>query len=105
MEQRETVSKENYGYREDFREPKRYVVFVINEDMTPFDFVVHLMMDVFGKSEEDGWMIADRTHHHGKALVGRYTCDMAHTKVNKAIRLSRENGYPLNFTIEPEAKK
>ena len=50
-------------------------------------------------------MIADRTHHHGKALVGTYTCDMAHTKVNKAVSLARENGFPLNFTIVPEEKK
>ena len=105
MEQRETVSKETLQYREDLREPKRYLVFVINDDMTTFEFVVSVMMDVFGKSEEDAWMIADRTHHHGKALVGTYTYDMAHTKVSKAVSLARENGFPLNFTIVPEEKK
>ena len=64
MEQRKTVTKETWQYREDFREPKRYQVFVLNDDMTTFEFVVSVMMDVFGKSEEDAWRIADRTHHH-----------------------------------------
>ncbi len=105
MEQRKTVTKETWQYREDLREPKRYQVFVLNDDMTTFEFVVSVMMDVFGKSEEDAWRIADRTHHHGKALVGTYTYDMAHTKVNKAVSLARGNGFPLNFTIVPEEKK
>lgn len=102
MEERKTVTRENVRIREDIREPKMYVVFVLNDDMTTFEFVVFLMMSVFRKSEEDAWGIADRTHHQGKAAVGRYTLDMAHTKVNKAVALARENNYPLNFKILPE---
>lgn len=102
MEQRETVVKENIGIREDLKEPKMYVVYVLNDDMTTFEFVVYLMTSVFRKTEEDAWGIADRTHRQGKAAVGRYTFDMAHTKVNKAVALARENGFPLNFKIIPE---
>ena len=105
MEQRETISREESGLREDLKEPRRYVVWAINDDMTPFDFVVSVMMEIFGKSEEDAWMIADRTHHHGKSEVGRYSYDMAHTRVDKAVRLARGLGYPLRFTITPEKKK
>ena len=102
MEERKTVTQENVRIREDVREPKMYLVYVLNDDMTAFEFVVFLMMSVFRKSEEDAWGIADRTHHQGKAVVGRYTYDMAHTKVNKAVALARENNYPLNFKILPE---
>jgi ATP-dependent Clp protease adaptor protein ClpS len=102
MEERKTVSKESVRIREDLREPKMYVVYVLNDDMTTFEFVVYLMMSVFRKTEEDAWGIAERTHREGKAAVGRYTLDMAHTKVNKAVALSRENNFPLNFKIVPE---
>ena len=57
MEQRKTVTKETWQYREDLREPKRYQVFVLNDDMTTFEFVVSVMMDVFGKR---GGRLADR---------------------------------------------
>lgn len=102
MEQRETNAGESIRIREDLKEPKMYVVYVLNDDMTTFEFVVQVMMAVFRKTEEDAWGIADRTHHQGKAAVGRYTYDMAHTKVNKAVSMARENGFPLNFKIVPE---
>ena len=102
MEQRETVTRENSQIREELKEPKMYVVHVLNDDMTTFEFVVSVMMSVFHKTEEDAWAIADRTHRLGKAVVGRYSYDMAHTKVNKAVSLARENGFPLRFKIIPE---
>ena len=102
MEERKTVAKEDIRIREDLREPRMYRVYVLNDDMTTFEFVVFLMMTVVQKTEEDAWGIADRTHHEGKAVVGRYTLDMAHTKVNKAVSLARENNFPLNFKIQPE---
>lgn len=79
-----------------------YVVYVLNDDTTTFEFVVYLMISVFRKTEEDAWGIAERTHREGKSAVGRYTLDMALTKVNKAVALSRENNFPLNFKILPE---
>ena len=102
MEQRETVTKENSRISEDLKEPKMYLVYVLNEDMTTFEFVVAVMMSVFHKTEEDAWAIADRTHQEGKAAVGKYSFDMANTKVNKAVALARENGFPLRFKIIPE---
>lgn len=102
MEQRKTVVQENSRVREDLREPKMFVVYVLNDDLTTFEFVVFLMKSVFAKTEEDAWGIADRTHRQGKSVVGRYTYDMAHTKVAKAVSLARENGFPLSFKIKPE---
>ena len=102
MEQRETVSKERSRLDERFKEPKMHLVYILNDDFTTFEFVVFLMMEVFLKSEEDAWGIAEATHTRGKSLVGRYTCDMAHTKVNKATAMARENGFPLSFKIIPE---
>ena len=102
MEQRETVTKENSQIREELKEPKMYVVHVLNDDMTTFDFVVSVMMSVFRKTEEDAWGIDDRTHNQGKSLVGRYSFDIAQTRVNKAVALARAQGFPLNFKIIPE---
>ncbi len=102
MEQRETVIKENRQVGDDLREPKMFLVYVLNDDMTTFEFVVSVMMSVFRKTEEDAWGIADRTHNQGKSLVGRYSFDIAQTRVNKAVALARAQGFPLNFKIIPE---
>jgi len=102
MEQRDTAVKERTDLRDDLRKPRRYLVYVLNDDFTPFDFVVMLMIQVFGKTEDEGWDIADHTHHEGKGFVGRYSYDMAKTKTAKATSLARENGYPLTFSTIPE---
>ena len=65
MEERKTATGESIRIREDLKEPKMYVVYVLNDDLTTFEFVVFVMMTVFRKTEEDAWGIADRTHHQG----------------------------------------
>lgn len=102
MEQRETAIKERIELRDDIRKPRMYLVYVMNDDFTSFDFVVFLMVQVFGKTEGEGWDIAEHTHHAGKGLVGKYNYDMAKTKIGKAVSLARGNGFPLNFTMIPE---
>lgn len=104
MEQRDTAVKERIELKDRIKEPKQYLVYVLNDDFTPFDFVVYLMIQIFGKSEDEAWDIADHTHHEGKGFVGRYSYDMAKTKTSKATAVSRDNGYPLSFTMIPEER-
>ena len=39
--------------RIDVNEPKRYKVYIHNDDFTPMDFVVRLLMTVFYKNQEE----------------------------------------------------
>jgi ATP-dependent Clp protease adaptor protein ClpS len=43
-----------------------------------------------------------QVHHSDKAVVGIYSYDIAASKVNKATRMAREQGFPLRLTVEPE---
>ena len=84
------------------REPKKYKVFILNDDFTTFEFVIMIMMTVFMKTEQQAEDIASTTHMHQKAKVGIYTLDIARSKVAKATEMARAENFPLSFEIEPE---
>ena len=82
------------------KEPRKYDVIVLNDDFTTFEFVIEVLMDVFGKTQQQTEEIAEMTHIYQKATVGRYSLDIARSKVAKATRMAREEGFPLKFEIQ-----
>lgn len=84
------------------KEPKRYDVIILNDDFTTFEFVIMVMMTVFGKTQAEAYNIAETTHVQQKATVGRYTLDIAKSKVAKATSMARAEGFPLRFDIKEE---
>ena len=84
------------------REPKKYKVFILNDDFTTFEFVIEIMMTIFRKTQEQAYEIAEQTHMNQRSVVGIYPYDIARTKVNKATEHARAEGFPLRFDIQPE---
>ena len=82
------------------KEPKRFAVFILNDDFTTFDFVIHVMVSVFMKSHAQAEEIAETTHLNQKAKVGEYPYDIAISRVEKATAMARAEGFPLRFTVE-----
>lgn len=81
------------------KEPRKYNVVILNDDFTTFDFVIMVVMTVFGKTQNEAYNIAETTHVHQKATVGSYTLDIAKSKVAKAVTMARAEGFPLRFEI------
>ncbi len=82
------------------KKPSMYKVVLINDDFTPREFVVEVLSSVFRKSASDSYRIMMAAHRSGKAVVGVYTYDIAHTKVGQARDRAKEWGYPLKFVVE-----
>ena len=82
------------------REPKKYKVLILNDDFTTFEFVIMVMMTVFGKTQAEAYNIAETTHVQQKATVGSYTLDIARSKVAKATSMARAEGFPLRFEVQ-----
>lgn len=82
--------------------PKHYKVIMHNDDFTPMEFVVAVLMEVFLKPESEAKTIMLAIHKTGKMVVGVYSYDMAVSMTKKATAKARENGYPLLITYEPE---
>ena len=84
------------------REPRRYKVYIHNDDFTTMDFVVKILKVVFFKSEAEAQTIMLNVHHSDKGLVGVYSYDMAVSKMRLATQMARDEGFPLRITIVPE---
>lgn len=100
MPQTEIQKESRSNVRTTPKEPVKHDVYVLNDDFTTFEFVIEVMMTVFGKTLQQAEEIAETTHCNQKAIVGRYPLDIARSKVAKATRMAREEGFPLKFEIK-----
>lgn len=86
--------------RVSIQEPKRYNAILHNDDFTTMEFVVLVLKTVFRQSEEAAQMLMMKVHKEGKAIAGTYSYDIAVSKAMKAKQMAREEGFPLNITVE-----
>lgn len=82
--------------------PRLYKVLLHNDDYTPMDFVVFVLVAVFHRSDPDAAQIMLSVHRKGIGLAGVYPFAAAETKVAKVTQLARADGHPLKCTMEPE---
>ena len=82
--------------------PKKYKVFLLNDDYTTMDFVVDILIKIFHKSYEEAEKIMLDIHKKDKGLCGVYTYEIAETKVVQVHKRARDNGFPLRAYMEEE---
>ncbi len=80
--------------------PKRYQVVLLNDDFTPMDFVVEVLMKFFHLSQEQATTIMWAVHNQGKGVCGVYSREVAETKVMQVNRYAREHQHPLMCQME-----
>lgn len=79
-----------------------YRVIIHNDDVTPMDFVMHILREVFLLSGIHALQVMYTAHYHGTALVDVLPKIDAQRKVGRAHYSARLRGFPLQFTIEPD---
>jgi len=82
--------------------PKKYKVFILNDDYTSMDFVIDILISFFHKSYEEAENIMLEVHKKDRGLCGIYTHEIAETKVMQVIKKAQESGFPLKATMEEE---
>ena len=83
-------------------EPTLWKVIFINDDFTPMDFVISLLMELFKHNFESAKTITMQVHEQGSGVAGMYTYEIAEQKSKEATDLSRANGFPLQIKMEEE---
>jgi ATP-dependent Clp protease adaptor protein ClpS len=86
----------------DIKVPPKYKVVVLNDNVTPMDFVISMLMVVFKQTEEDAVQLTLKIHNDGSAIAGIYTFEIAEQKVLDGTTLARNNGFPLLLKAEAE---
>lgn len=79
-----------------------YRVIIHNDDVTPFDFVIVILVRIFALTPVIAEHIAYTAHTNGQAYVTTLPQPEAERRVGKAHFAANLEGYPLRFTIEPE---
>ncbi len=82
--------------------PRMYRVLLHNDDYTPMDFVVRLLITVFRHTESSATRVMLHVHNNGVGVAGIFTYEIAETKVAQVHAMARENDCPLMASLEPE---
>ena len=80
--------------------PPLYKVILLNDDYTPMEFVVIVLMRFFRMNEEKAWQLMYAVHTTGSAVVGIFPRDIAETKSEQVNAFAQENDHPLRSTVE-----
>ena len=82
------------------KKPDLYQIILLNDDYTPRDFVVWILITVFFMNEQDSQRIMLEAHTKGKSVIGIYSYDMAKTKVMQVENLAEKYEHPLKCILE-----
>jgi ATP-dependent Clp protease adaptor protein ClpS len=83
-------------------EPGKYKVVVCNDDVTPVDFVISMLIGIFRYDEKSAVDLTLKIHNSGNAVAGIFSYEVAEQKALDGTNLARANGYPLIIKVEPE---
>jgi len=78
-----------------------YDVIIHNDEITPMDFVVHILNTIFSVPNPNASSIMYAAHLNGEAYVQTLPKAEAQRRVNKARFAARLQRYPLEFSVEP----
>lgn len=80
----------------------RWRVLVHNDDITPYDFVIIVLVRFFNLATHDAELVTWTAHTSGVAQVVVLPVNEAQRRVGQAHFAASLEGYPLTFSIEPE---
>ena len=84
------------------QKPPLYKVLLLNDDYTPMEFVVLLLMKFFSMTQEQAEQIMIHVHTKGVGVCGVFPREIAETKVRLVLDFASENQHPLQCTLEKE---
>jgi ATP-dependent Clp protease adaptor protein ClpS len=80
--------------------PPLYSVLLLNDDYTPMDFVVEVLMRFFSMNLEKATQVMLHVHTRGRGVCGVFTREVAESKVAQVNEYARLNQHPLLCTME-----
>ncbi len=82
------------------KRPSLYRVLLLNDDFTPQEFVVVVLMDIFNKTSEEAQQIMMHVHVNGVGECGVFPYEVAETKVMLVMDAAQKSQHPLQCVME-----
>jgi ATP-dependent Clp protease adaptor protein ClpS len=98
----DTVVEKKSKTIDSVKEPGKFKVIVCNDDITPVEFVISMLVSVFRHAEKTALELTLKIHNTGSATAGIYGFEIAEQKAMDATNMARLNGFPLIIKVEPE---
>ena len=98
----ETATTQKSLVTTDLIEPRKFKVIFLNDDHTPMEFVIDVLVNIFHHTLDASNELTLKIHNDGAAIVGVYPYEIAEQKGIETTHLARSAGYPLNVKIESE---
>jgi len=101
--------KEDYDFDEDLaveelkpklKPPKQYIVILNNDDFTPMEFVIQVLMTFFSMDHAKATRVMLSVHTKGKGVCGTFSYEIAETKVDQVNEYAKINQHPLLCSME-----
>ena len=96
MAEVQTLTKEKIK----LQEPGLWDVIFLNDNITTMEFVIKVLKQIFGKTQEQAENITKQIHDQGQGIVGSYVHEVAEQKGIETTVLARDEGYPLQVKVQ-----
>ena len=80
--------------------PSKWAVVLHNDNYTPMEFVVYVLIEIFHHPPERAERIMLSVHKDGMGVAGIYHLEIAEQKAYETAEEAKNNQYPLKVTIE-----
>ena len=99
-------TKENIAVDEkikvDVQPPKMWKVVFLNDDVTPMELVIDILVGIFKHNQESAKKITLEIHNDGSGVAGVYPFEIAEHLAVESTHVAKRNGSPLKVQVEQE---
>ncbi len=83
-------------------EPGLWDVIFLNDNITTYEFVIRVLKQIYGKTQEQAETITHQISEKGQGIVGSYVHEVAEQKGIETTLLARQENFPLQVKVKKQ---
>ena len=83
-------------------EPGLWDVIFLNDNITTYEFVIRVLKQIYGKTQEQAENITHQISEKGQGIVGSYVHEVAEQKGIETTLLARQENFPLQVKVKKQ---
>jgi len=84
------------------KEPPRFKVIFLNDEVTTMEFVIESLVIIFNKTYDEAEQITHKIHQEGSAVVAVLPYEIAEQKGIEVSVMAKRHGFPLVVKLEAD---